>query len=83
MWPITCLGKETYQLPMMVTSEVSPLRVKIFLRACSRLLPPSGCSFFIQSLSSCRLGETDNGNLTVVLSLSDSPGQIQAHSSQL
>ena len=54
---VISLGKETYQLPIMVTREFSPFRVKIFFRACSRLLPLSGCSFFTQSLSSWRLGE--------------------------
>lgn len=54
---VISLGKETYQLPIMITREFSPFRAKIFFRACSRLLPLSGCSFFTQSLSSWRLGE--------------------------
>lgn len=55
MWSVTHVGNETYQLLIMVTREFSSFRVKIFLRACSKLLPPSGRSFFTQSFSSWRL----------------------------
>lgn len=59
--------KETYQLLKMTTREFSSLWAKTFFKACSRLLLPSGCSFFTQSLSSWRLEGDTHSNLTTVM----------------